>query len=162
MESKHVMLFKISMKKRKVVSVVLLAAMIGVMGLTGCGDTGSTDFVASGTGNHGSVSLPKEIDGKTIKAIGYDGCFKVKEAENERDLEKKFYKIVEGHLQSDEILEVLAHPGFIDDYALNCSSYNLQRIIEHKALTGSNIKKFLSDNNIDLINYNHLKSYFQR
>lgn len=104
----------------------------------------------------------REYETKYFKAIGYDGCFKVKEAENERDLEKKFYKIVEGHLQSDEILEVLAHPGFIDDYALNCSSYNLQRIIEHKALTGSNIKKFLSDNNIELINYNHSKFYFQR
>ena len=104
----------------------------------------------------------REYGTSFFKAIGYDGCFTVKEAENERDLEKKFYKIVEGHLQSDEILEVLAHPGFIDDYALNCSSYNLQRTIEHKALTGSNIKKFLSDNNIELITHNHSKFYFQR
>ena len=61
------------MKKRKVVSVVLLAVMIGTIALTGCGDTGTSESGASGTGNHGSVSLPKEIDGKTIKVIGYDG-----------------------------------------------------------------------------------------
>ena len=86
----------------------------------------------------------------------------MRKAENERDLENNFYKIIQVHLQSEEILEMLAHPGFIDDYALNCSSYNLQRTTEHKALTGSNIKKFLSDNNIELINYNHSKFYFQR
>ena len=104
----------------------------------------------------------REYGTRFFKAIGYDGTFKVRKAENERDLENNFYKIIQVHLQSEEILEMLAHPGFIDDYALNCSSYNLQRTIEHKALTGSNIKKFLSDNNIELINYNYSKFYFQR
>ena len=61
------------MKKRKILSVVLLAAMVGSVFLTGCGEPAPSESGTAGTDNHGSVSLPKEIDGKTIKVIGYDG-----------------------------------------------------------------------------------------
>ncbi len=55
-------------------------------------------------------------------------------------------------------LELMCHPSFGDNILKNNSSYFDKRFDELSILTSTELKKFISDNNIYLINYNHLNS----
>ena len=58
------------MKMRRLIAEAAVLLSLSLT-LTGCG--GETQQAVGGGGNHGSISLPEKIDGKTIKVLGYDG-----------------------------------------------------------------------------------------
>ncbi len=53
-------------------------------------------------------------------------------------------------------LEIMAHPGFVDEEIENISSYNKERLKELKILTSDKIKAWIAEKNIKLIGYEEL------
>lgn len=56
----------------------------------------------------------------------------------------------------DEILEIMCHPGLIDQRLCDMSSYNLPRMKELEILTSQQLNQFIKDNHIQLINYSDI------
>lgn len=59
-------------------------------------------------------------------------------------------------IKSYEVVDLMTHPAFLDDYVLNSTSYSIKRTEEHKILSDDKLRKFLESNNIKLINYKNL------
>lgn len=89
------------------------------------------------------------IDGvRNIKCVGNFYMDNVKEEYFQENLEK---------LREDEVVDLMCHPAFVDAFLLGSSSYNVQRAKEHKVLTSEKVKKFLEENNFELVDYSCLK-----
>ncbi|WP_125706006.1 ChbG/HpnK family deacetylase [Lacticaseibacillus daqingensis] len=56
-------------------------------------------------------------------------------------------------ITQSEYVEIMTHPGYVDQYLLDHSSYNTQRAGELDFLTGQTFGDFLRDQNVDLITY---------
>lgn len=69
--------------------------------------------------------------------------------------EKLFKKIVLNN-QSYKTVEIMCHPGYVDQILFNNSSYNISRPKELDILTNKETFDFLKINNIELINYSYL------
>ena len=54
------------------------------------------------------------------------------------------------------VLEIMCHPSFLDPDIYHGSSYNLGRINEYSILTSKEIKDFIKENNIELINFKQI------
>lgn len=54
------------------------------------------------------------------------------------------------------VADIMSHPAFVDSFLSKSTSYSIQRTIEHEILTSYELKKFLEDNNISLINYKNI------
>lgn len=57
----------------------------------------------------------------------------------------------------EDTIEYMCHPAFIDQRLYEMSSYCLPRMKELDLLRSAEIKQFIKDNNIELINYTDLK-----
>ncbi|AYE35129.1 chitin disaccharide deacetylase [Clostridium septicum] len=92
-------------------------------------------------------SISREIKG-VDKFVGsfYD---------NENITVENFIDILEKN-KDVKVLEIMCHPGYLDDYILNNSSYSIQRTKELKTLTNNKIKEYINKNKIDLINYKNI------
>jgi hypothetical protein len=53
----------------------------------------------------------------------------------------------------EEALELMCHPGLIDQRLCDISSYNLKRMKELEILTSDKMKQYIKDHHIQLINY---------
>jgi predicted glycoside hydrolase/deacetylase ChbG (UPF0249 family) len=56
----------------------------------------------------------------------------------------------------DETLEIMCHPGYLDQRLMEISAYQIPRVTEMAILRSEEVKQFVKDNNIELINYSHL------
>ena len=67
--------------------------------------------------------------------------------------------ITEGfpEILKNQYVEIMCHPGYLDNYVCKNSSYNTMRMDELDFLTGENIKKLIKENNVELINYKDIK-----
>ncbi len=59
---------------------------------------------------------------------------------------------------SDGTLEIMTHPGFVDEEIKKTSIYNKERLEELKILTSAEIKTWILKKNISLIDYEELSS----
>lgn len=66
-------------------------------------------------------------------------------------------QVLQALQEKDDILEIMCHPGLIDQRLCDISSYNLPRMKELEALTSQKLKQFINDNKIELINYSDIK-----
>ncbi|MBU5455846.1 chitin disaccharide deacetylase [Caproiciproducens sp. MSJ-32] len=55
-----------------------------------------------------------------------------------------------------ELVEVMSHPAYVDLFLLKNSSYNLKRLEELEVITSQELKEFLKENSIELINYRNI------
>ncbi|MGL5041565.1 MAG: carbohydrate deacetylase [Culicoidibacterales bacterium] len=55
-----------------------------------------------------------------------------------------------------EYVEIMAHPGYVDQYLLNNSTYNYQRVAEVAFLTSEHFKILLAENKIECINFSQV------
>lgn len=60
-------------------------------------------------------------------------------------------------LLDHEYAEVMCHPAFIDQRLLDISSYNVQRANEMRILRNPQVKAWIKENGIELINYGDFK-----
>lgn len=64
----------------------------------------------------------------------------------------------EGHILDKEIALMLFHPGFIDADLMEMSTYHGVRIQDCKALCSKEVRAWIKEHNIELINYYDLKN----
>lgn len=76
-----------------------------------------------------------------------------KEFYSENANEDALKDILNKYKDSKCTLEIMTHPGFVDEDLKNISSYNINRKKELEVLTSDEIKKILINNDIKLINY---------
>ena len=53
----------------------------------------------------------------------------------------------------DEILEIMCHPGYVDQRMMDISGYSIPRATEMAIIRSEEVKQFVKDNNIELITY---------
>lgn len=59
--------------------------------------------------------------------------------------EEYFIKNIDEIMKYD-VVDIMSHPAFLDDYILNSTSYAIDRTKEHKILTSKKVKEFLEKN----------------
>ena len=52
-----------------------------------------------------------------------------------------------------DYVEIMTHPGYVDNYLIKNSSYNIQRTEEVEFLTSEKVKQLLNEKNVEIINY---------
>lgn len=57
----------------------------------------------------------------------------------------------------DDIIDIMCHPAYLDQRMMDISNYHLPRMKEMEIIRSDEVKKFVKDNNIELINYSGLK-----
>lgn len=68
------------------------------------------------------------------------------------------YDFVTGAFKTDEeILEFMCHPAYVDQRLYDMTSYCLPRMKELDLILSPEMKKFITDNNIELINFSDIK-----
>ena len=55
-----------------------------------------------------------------------------------------------------EVVDLMSHPAFVDEYLLNSTSYALNRTKEHRVLTSKSVVDYLTSQGIKLGNYHNL------
>ncbi|MCC0651356.1 MULTISPECIES: chitin disaccharide deacetylase [unclassified Clostridioides] len=66
--------------------------------------------------------------------------------------EEYFTKNIEEIMKYD-VVDIMSHPAFLDDYILNSTSYAIDRTKEHKILTSKKVKEFLRENGLVISSY---------
>lgn len=66
--------------------------------------------------------------------------------------EEFFIKNIDKIMKYD-VVDIMSHPAFLDDYILNSTSYAIDRTKEHKILTSKGVKKFLEENGLVISSY---------
>lgn len=67
----------------------------------------------------------------------------------------EFFKENRDILTKYDVVDIMTHPAFLDDFILNSTSYAINRTKEHKILTSKEVKDYLY-NNFELTNYKKL------
>ena len=66
--------------------------------------------------------------------------------------EEYFIKNIDEIMKYD-VVDIMSHPAFLDDYILNSTSYAIDRTKEHKILTSKKVKEFLEKNGVVISSY---------
>lgn len=66
--------------------------------------------------------------------------------------EEYFIKNIDEIMKYD-VVDIMSHPAFLDDYILNSTSYAIGRTKEHKILTSKKVKEFLDKNDLVISSY---------
>lgn len=57
-----------------------------------------------------------------------------------------------------DYIEIMSHPGYVDNFILENSSYNKQRLNELEIITSSRLKSLFEDKKFEMITYRDIKS----
>ncbi|EQJ95400.1 ydjC-like family protein [Clostridioides difficile P51] len=66
--------------------------------------------------------------------------------------EEYFIKNIDEIMKYD-VVDIMSHPAFLDDYILNSTSYAIDRTKDHKILTSKKVKEFLEKNGLVISSY---------
>jgi len=97
------------------------------------------------------------LDGSPVEFEGNKLALNVSSGESEVELLEQFKKVVENKEQSITDLMVF-HPGYIDVQLLKNSSLIQQRIYDTSFLISSALKKYLTDQEVELLKFHELKN----
>lgn len=95
----------------------------------------------------------REFENKNYETVKFLDWFKYRSNPNFKNemLEKLQQNIKEG------CFELMVHPGYIDQFLFNNTSYLFGRFIELEVLMSEEFKKILKDNKVKLINFAHIR-----
>lgn len=101
------------------------------------------------------IEVPvRDTDTKFYKKITFERNFKALKGENLDDMIDKFKNLIMKNKKLGvDVLELMVHPGYVDDDLMKISSYNLGRKLELDVLMSSTIRTFLENEKIQLISY---------
>ncbi|QIK57073.1 ChbG/HpnK family deacetylase [Erysipelothrix sp. HDW6A] len=68
-----------------------------------------------------------------------------------------FLGILEKYINTDEIVEVMCHPGIVDQNLREISSFTTLREIELNTLTSHEVLEYVKRHNIELVNFSSVK-----
>ena len=66
-----------------------------------------------------------------------------------------FEKHIE-ELKNYDVIDIMCHPAFVDEYLVNSTSYAMERIKEYSILTSKKVQEFLQENNFEITNYSNI------
>ena len=72
------------------------------------------------------------------------------------NVDTHFFTDNQEHLFDHELVEIMTHPAFVDQYLLENSSYNIARTKELDVLCQDKVKQWIKENEIELINFTQL------
>lgn len=96
--------------------------------------------------------LPLEIYMPNQPATVYKVCYSNDYNERKTYDPIRYYVNDEGNIIDKKIALTAWHPGFLDDYIQNESSMTEPRVIDIKALCSAELKKWVIENRVELIN----------
>ena len=94
----------------------------------------------------------REYENIFYESVCFERGFRVLPGETLKEAKEKFIRLIEMN-KDKKTVEIMVHPGYVDIDMLQFSSYNHQRIMEAAVLLDKEIKKYMSDNNIELVSY---------
>lgn len=97
----------------------------------------------------------REYSNDYYEGVYFCKDFKVYPNDTVNSLKEKLVRIIEEN-KDKEIVEIMVHPGFIDDQLLTISSYNVPRCYEYACLNSDEIKTYFKRNH-QLISYKDVK-----
>ncbi len=65
--------------------------------------------------------------------------------------------ICEPYLNTDQTLEMMSHPAYVDAELMKMSSYSMQRPEEYRVFTSEAVLEFIDKNQIELVSFRSLK-----
>lgn len=95
----------------------------------------------------------RDIDIKGFKPSKFLDFFKSRDNRNLLDVFEENLSYV----LSFDTCEMMVHPGYIDDFLLEFSTYNLPRAEEIGVLTSEKIKDLINTHKINIVNYEYLR-----
>ena len=101
-------------------------------------------------------NLPiRKVNDKSIEKLKKlnKGMIFTEEFYGKENIESKHFINLLIKNKDTEFLEIMCHPAYLDEKILNSSSYLLERTKELSTLTSGEIKEYIKDNKIKLINY---------
>lgn len=87
--------------------------------------------------------------------VYFQGSFKVKPGQTPADLKKKLTLLLE-EMREQPAAELMVHPGWMDDWLRENSSYNTQRAMEHQVLTDPAVIARLEEADVHLVNFQNM------
>lgn len=88
--------------------------------------------------------------------VYFQGNFKVKPGETAEDLKNKLALLLE-ETREQPVAELMVHPGWMDEWLRDNSSYNIQRTMEHQVLTDPAVKARLEEADVHLVNFQNMR-----
>lgn len=96
------------------------------------------------------------IRGGFEEALDYNKVIPMTESFYSNNVTEDYFEKRIDELREYDVIDIMCHPAFIDEYLINSTSYAMQRIKEYSILTSSIVKEFLNKNNVGLTNYSKL------
>ena len=104
-------------------------------------------------------NLPVRLMGETYdsmyKEIKSTSKFSESFYEKEMVTEDNLIRLLEEY-KDFETVELMSHPGYLDQNILNRTSYAIERTIELETLVSRKVKEYIKENNIELISFSQL------
>lgn len=94
----------------------------------------------------------RDLETEGYKRVGFIDWFKILHNEKKDDLINKVYNHNKDFIKN-EVSELMVHPAIPDDYLMQTSTYNKQRIIELEVLIDEKMKQFILNNKIELTSF---------
>ena len=69
-----------------------------------------------------------------------------------KKVSEDFFEIYNEELNKYQIVDIMCHPAYLDNFIISSTSYSIERVKEHEILTSERVKSYLKDNFI-LTNY---------
>ncbi len=103
-----------------------------------------------------NVALPlRQFETKYYRGVYFEDGFKLSKGETLTALKEKFKNLMVQNF-SREVIELMAHPGYLDKEILEMSSYSFPRTDEGAVLKDPEIKEFIKRNTVELMSFAEL------
>lgn len=108
------------------------------------------EYVAN---NHNILYIPLDI--KTLRGINVRQCGFPKVKNGNYDVKSHVKDQIES-TRKDEVLHLIFHPGYIDEFVMTYSSFNLLRCREVQLLCSKELRNYFQEKEVEIISYRDL------
>lgn len=102
--------------------------------------------------NNLPVRLIEEFDSSMYEGIKSTSKFSESFYEKDMITEDRLIRLLDEY-KDFESVEIMAHPGYLDQNILNRTSYAIERTMELQTLVSRKVKEYIKEKNIELINF---------
>lgn len=85
--------------------------------------------------------------------IEYEKIVPVIDSFYKENVSEDYFKNYMDEIKKYEIVDIMSHPAFLDDFILGSTSYAIDRTKEYKILTSESVKNFLEENDMKISSY---------
>lgn len=98
----------------------------------------------------------REFEAPNYEVVDFIGTFKCLDSMDPNEVKQNLISKNSEILKHD-LAELMCHPAYLDEFIMTTSSYNKGRLKELNILTSEEVKIFIKNNNIQLINYSNTR-----